>query len=165
MAYVSWLFKGVNFFEDASLARGRNGSQDETPNIQIAPGITPKEGQSALSFGGEAEMAGSKGDYTVHPAVSGQTAVLGLWLYLSDDANVAQVGIQVYDAQDEALMMLVPADWQGWRWLEFKTAGDVWDETRGCGFNMPALQNENHPWDQSKLDSDGLPAPHLKLDL
>jgi len=42
---------------------------------------------------------------------------------LTKDANIEKLGIQVYDAQSEALMMLVPADWSGWKWVEFATAG------------------------------------------
>ncbi len=34
-------------------------------------------------------------------------------------------------------------------------AQDLWDEARGYGFNKPALQDENRPWDRSKLDGDG----------
>ena len=31
-------------------------------------------------------------------------------------------GVQVYDAQGEALMVLVPADWTGWKWIELDLA-------------------------------------------
>ena len=54
--------------------------------------------------------------------VPGETQTIGLWIHLSDDANVARIGMQLYDAQGEALMVLVPADWTGWKWIELDLA-------------------------------------------
>lgn len=83
-----------------------------------AAAIKPKFGSSALTLGGTAESAGSKGDFTLVGAVPGSGQIIGMWVYLAPRANVEKVGFQFYDAEDEALMYTVPADWTGWKWLE-----------------------------------------------
>jgi len=92
--------------------------------IKVAEGTQPKIGRSALIFGADAEIAGAKGDFSIHGELLGKTDMLGLWVYLEKDANIEKLGIQVDDAQGEALMMLVLADWGGWKWVEFVTAGN-----------------------------------------
>lgn len=91
---------------------------------EAAEGVQSKIGRSALAFGGDAEVAGAKGDFKVHGALAGKTKALGVWVYLERNANIDKVGIQAYDAQGEALMMLVSADWSGWRWVEFEMVGE-----------------------------------------
>jgi len=105
-------------------AIGRDGWRIKSPLVTTAAGVQPKVGQGALVFGGDAEIAGAKGDFSVHGQLPGQTDALGLWVCLDGKANIEKLGIQVYDAQGEALWMLVPADWRGWKWIEFATAGD-----------------------------------------
>jgi len=83
-----------------------------------------KVGRGVMTFSGTAEIAGAKGDFTVNGWLSGQTAALGLWVYLDESANIDKVGIQVYDGEGEALMMLRSADWTGWKWVEFATTGE-----------------------------------------
>ncbi len=83
-----------------------------------ASGIKPKFGQSALTLGGTAEVAGAKGDFTLVGNVPGNGQVIGMWVYLKPDANVDKVGFQFLDAQDEALSATFSADWTGWKWLE-----------------------------------------------
>ncbi|UCG56480.1 MAG: hypothetical protein JSU70_16655 [Phycisphaerales bacterium] len=90
--------------------------------IKTARNIQAKIGRSALVFEAEAEIAGAKGDFSIHGQLPGNTDVLGLWVYLEEDSNIEKLGIQVYDAQNEAIMMLVPADWRGWKWVEFVAA-------------------------------------------
>ena len=92
--------------------------------IKTAEGMQAKIGRSALVFGADAEIAGAKGDFSIHGRLPGKTDVLGLWVYLEEDSNIEKLGIQVYDAQSEALMMLIPADWSGWKWVEFATTGN-----------------------------------------
>ena len=92
--------------------------------IKTTEGMQAKIGRSALVFGADAEIAGAKGDFSIHGRLPGKTDVLGLWVYLEEDSNIEKLGIQVYDAQSEALMMLIPADWSGWKWVEFATTGN-----------------------------------------
>jgi hypothetical protein len=101
----------------------RGGWRMKSFLVKTAEGIQPKIGRNALVFGADAEIAGAKGDFTVHGRLPGKTNVLGLWVYLEKNANIEKLGIQVYDAQGEALMMLVPADWSGWKRIEFATTG------------------------------------------
>ncbi|MBN2138594.1 MAG: hypothetical protein JW720_12375 [Sedimentisphaerales bacterium] len=87
--------------------------------ITPAGDVTPKLGRSALVFGANAEVAGAKGDFTVHGSLPGKAESLGVWVFVGDNANIDKAGIQVYDAQGEALMALTETDWQGWKWIEF----------------------------------------------
>jgi len=50
--------------------------------IKTAKGKQPKIGRSALTFGADAEIAGAKGDFSIHGRLLGKTDVLGLWVYL-----------------------------------------------------------------------------------
>ncbi len=45
-------------------------------------------------------------------------------VHLSEAANVARLGVQLYDAEGEALIALVPADWTGWKWVELDLSGE-----------------------------------------
>ena len=91
--------------------------------VAEATDITPKLGATALTLGcAEAEQAGAKGDFRVHETVPGETRAIGLWAHLAKDANVARVGIQVYDSEGEALSAVVPAEWEGWKWIEVDLA-------------------------------------------
>ena len=103
---------------------GRGGWRMTSPLVKTAEGMQAKVGRGALVFGADAEIPGAKGDFSVHGQLPGQTHALGLWVYLDEDANIEMLGIQVYDARGEALLMLAPADWSGWKWIEFATTGD-----------------------------------------
>lgn len=127
---------------ESKIARGGDGGQrlllnplDDVASVAVggwkmkrtyvttAQHITPKLGRTALTLGAaEAEQAGAKGDFRVHQDVPGETRTIGVWVYLAEDANVARVGVQVYDAQGEALLAVVPADWTGWKWVEVDLA-------------------------------------------
>ena len=63
----------------------------------------------------EALGAGSKGDFAFHGAVPGRAFLLGMWVHLGADANAAQAGLQVYDAEGECLFALIPADWTNFK--------------------------------------------------
>ena len=126
-----------------------------------------KVGRHALVFSGNAEIAGAKGDFTVHGQLPGKAGVLGLWVYLEPNANVDTLGIQVYDAQGEALMMLVPADWSGWKWVEFATAGEhvrqSYPQPDKNGTIDQPLKSENVVWfakapGETRLIVDGMTA-------
>ncbi|MGB2823175.1 MAG: hypothetical protein WBF17_19480 [Phycisphaerae bacterium] len=103
---------------------GQGGWRMKAFRVEPADRKDAKVGRDALVFAGTAEVSGAKGDFTVNGWLSGQTAALGLWVYLDEGANVEKVGIQVYDGEGEALMMLRRADWVGWKWVEFATTGE-----------------------------------------
>lgn len=106
---------------DASIRPG--GWRLAAPTATPAPAdVPPKVGRSALRLSGKAEQAGSKGDFALDIPAPGRCRLLGLWVYLDDRANVVSVGLQVADAEGEVLLATVPADWRGWRWVEFDTA-------------------------------------------
>lgn len=102
---------------------GQDGWRMKEYRVEPADRKDAKVGRDALVFAGTAEVAGAKGDFTVNGWLSGRCAALGLWVYLDEGANVEKVGIQVYDGEGEAIMMLRRADWTGWKWVEFATTG------------------------------------------
>ncbi len=92
-----------------------------TPTIES---VEAKFGHSALRLGAERALGpGSKGDFGVCDAFTGTTLFIGMWVYLDETSNVEKLGVQVRDAEGEALLSLVPADWTGWRWVEFDLGG------------------------------------------
>ncbi len=88
-------------------------------SVEAYAGQKPKAGLVALKFGGVAASDGGKGDFTITENPPGEIQELGMWVYLSPDSNVSRVGFQISDAEDESLMALVNADWEGWKWVEF----------------------------------------------
>jgi len=102
---------------------GRGGWKMKDCRVEPAGREDAKVGRDALTFSGTAEVAGAKGDFTVGGWLSGRCEALGLWVYLREGANVAKVGIQVYDGEGEAILMVRPADWVGWKWVEFAATG------------------------------------------
>lgn len=90
----------------------------KTASASVYPGLEPKIGAVALKFEGMAEIAGGKGDFSVVAAPPGELEWLGAWVYLTPDSNVKDLGFQVYDKDGECLLATVPANWQGWKWIE-----------------------------------------------
>lgn len=88
----------------------------------------PMFGSSALRFEGVSEIAGGKGDFSIAEKPRGELVAAGLWVHLDIDANVKTLGLQVYDAEGEVLMYSVPADWVGWRWVEFQLEKDEYKQ-------------------------------------
>lgn len=80
--------------------------------------IDPKVGAVALRFAAIAEAGGTKGDFEVTGSLPGDCRRLGMWVYLEPQANVARLGFQFYDGEDESLFKMVDADWTGWKWIE-----------------------------------------------
>ncbi|TWT84416.1 hypothetical protein CA13_58940 [Planctomycetes bacterium CA13] len=93
--------------------------------VSAANDVAAKLGCTALTLGGDAEQPGAKGDFTVSGSVAGETQTIGLWVHLTKEANVAQVGVQLADEEGESLVFLVPADWTGWKWVEVDLADVV----------------------------------------
>ncbi len=87
--------------------------------------VAPKAGAVALRLAGTARAAGSKGDFGVGAVGPGAYRRLGLWVHLDAASNASRVGVQVSDGEGETLLATVPADWTGWRWVEFDLAGDA----------------------------------------
>jgi len=113
----------LNPMEDASSV-GIGAWKLKGTYVAPAENVDPRLGRTALTFGAEeAEQAGSKGDFTVRDNVPGEMRTVGLWVHLSEAANVARLGVQLYDAEGEALISLVPADWTGWKWVELDLSG------------------------------------------
>ena len=93
---------------------------DDLMSAPAVAAIQPKFGGSALTLGGTAKIAGAKGDFTLSGAVAGRAQTLGMWVYLAPDSNVDKVGFQIYDGENEGLMVTRAADWTGWKWVEWK---------------------------------------------
>ncbi len=93
-------------------------------SLTAAPAeVTPKVGQCALRLGGVAEQAGAKGDFALARSVPGQCRSLSLWVYLEPAPDVASVGLQITDAEGEAFLLTVPADWTGWKEITLDLSG------------------------------------------
>ncbi len=90
----------------------------ESANVTVYPDLEPKAGLAVLKFSARAGMGGAKGDFAITGGVPGDLQDLGMWVYLTPDSNVSKVGFQIVDAEGESLMGLVPADWEGWKWVE-----------------------------------------------
>ncbi|MBW3635140.1 MAG: discoidin domain-containing protein [Armatimonadetes bacterium] len=96
--------------------------------------IAPRFGGTAMTLSGIAESGGAKGDFGVGGSIPGEAQMVGLWVYLAADANVSEVGFQINDSEGEALYTRIPADWQGWKWIEAR-----FDEKT---FTQPYAQTE-----------------------
>ncbi len=121
-AEAGWQRLLLNPMEDAESVTAGGWKMSGTYSTPASE-LTPKLGRAALTLGAaHAELAGSKGDFRIGHETPGQVQTVGLWVHLTSEANVARVGVQVYDAQGEALMILVPADWSGWKWIELDLA-------------------------------------------
>lgn len=92
------------------------GWRMEKAAVEMSPAeIPPKLGSGSVRFRGEATIAGAKGDFHLADQLPGNFQKLSLWVYLSADSNVSELGLQVWDANGEGLTEKIPADWLGWR--------------------------------------------------
>lgn len=89
------------------------------PYIEVAEDVEPQMGTAALTFGGSVKSNKGKGDFSVSGLVPGVTKQLALFVHLTDDANVSTLGLQIRDHEGEILQLHVPADWTGWKAVEF----------------------------------------------
>lgn len=87
--------------------------------------VAPKVGLSALEFSGVAAGTDAKGDFTVPIGRPSSVRMLGIWIYLAPGANVKTLGLQVVDGEGEYLCMRIPADWEGWKWVEMDLSGKL----------------------------------------
>ncbi|HEX8237919.1 MAG TPA: hypothetical protein VF600_18410 [Abditibacteriaceae bacterium] len=132
-----------------------------------------KVGQSAVMLRGEAEGAGSKGDFGIHGQVPGDAKIFGMWIYLRANANVDKVGFQFVDGEGESFLFQVPANWQGWKWVEADLRGDAptqaWEQSDKNKKVDSPLQSINVAWfskaaGQSSLIIDALLAATTPID-
>ena len=101
---------------DSSGGLRAGGWRFDKAAVEMSPAeIPPKLGSGAVRFRGEAAIAGAKGDFHLCDQLPGNFQKLALWVYLSPDSNVSELGLQLWDADGEALTEKIPADWQGWR--------------------------------------------------
>jgi len=105
---------------DSTGGLGAGGWRFEKGAVEMSPaGIAPKLGSGSVRFSGQAAIAGAKGDFHLANALPGNFQKLAMWVYLSADSNVSELGFQVWDANGEGLTEKIPADWVGWRLVEF----------------------------------------------
>ncbi len=109
---------------DATEGLRAGGWRLDKAAIEMSPaGIPPKLGSGSLRFRGEAAIAGAKGDFQLAERLPGNFKKLAVWVYLSEDSNVSELGLQLWDANGEGLIERIPADWQGWKLVEFNAEG------------------------------------------
>jgi hypothetical protein len=92
--------------------------------------VTPKFGSTAVMLFGAAQTPSAKGDFKLTPwyPLPGKPQMIGAWIYLAPDANVAEVGLEVADSGSAVLGAMRSADWTGWKWVEADlTSGDFTD--------------------------------------
>ncbi|WOO40292.1 hypothetical protein [Rubellicoccus peritrichatus] len=89
------------------------------PYVKPAENVRAKMGETALTFGGNAKSQNAKGDFTVADRIPGEVQQIELFVNLSESANVGTLGLQFYDNEGEVFILHVPADWVGWKLLEF----------------------------------------------
>ncbi len=89
--------------------------------------ISPRLGRNAITFRGEAGEPG-KGDFRIRNEVPGELLALGAWFHVQQNANVREVGFQVYDQEGEALLYLAPVHDVGWRWVEAPLNKAAWKQ-------------------------------------
>jgi hypothetical protein len=95
------------------------------PAVGMSPAeVPPKLGAGSVRLSGVAEIAGGKGDFHLMDKLPGNFQKLGIWVYLSEASNVSEIGLQLWDANGEGLTVRVPADWTGWKLVEFDAAAD-----------------------------------------
>ncbi len=119
--------------------------------VEMSPAsITPKLGSGAVSFSGEAEIAGAKGDFHLSDKLPGNFQKLAVWVYLSEDSNVSEIGLQLWDANGEGLIERIPADWQGWNLVEFHAEGGnivpAWKQPEQNGTLDQPIRSLNLAW-------------------
>jgi hypothetical protein len=134
---------------DSSISTGswRLNNLSATP---AAASIEPRFGATAMTLAGNAEGAGAKGDFGIGGSIPGTAETIGLWVHLAPNANVSEVGFQVYDSEGEGLITRVPADWQGWKWVEArldeKTFTQAWEQKDKNSKVDSAIRNVNFVW-------------------
>jgi len=110
----------------------------------------PRVAGSALRFTGDAQASGAKGDVNVFGSPNGSLQRIGYWAHFSDQANVARLGVQLYDADGEAFLLTTDAPGTGWHWVEFDLTQDdpphAYRQDDGNGVIDQPLNSINIAW-------------------
>ena len=127
------------------------GWRFEKTAVEMSPAeIQPKLGSGSVRFRGEATIAGAKGDFHLADQLPGNFQKLTLWVYLSADSNISELGFQVWDANGEGLTEKIPADWQGWRQIvldaESKNIEQAWKQPDQNGTLDQPIRTLNLAW-------------------
>lgn len=85
------------------------------PSEELPP--TPA-GVYSLKLSGRATVEHGKADCPL-ARPSGDLRWAGIWVYLPQSSNVKEIAFQFQDKEGEALILTQPANWNGWRWVEF----------------------------------------------
>lgn len=91
----------------------------DKPYVIAAEDLEPQMGAAALTFGGDARVRQSKGDFRVANKVPGEPQQITFHAHLAEDANVKTLGLQLSDNEGEVFILHVPANWIGWKQLQF----------------------------------------------
>jgi hypothetical protein len=153
---------------DSTEGLGAGGWRLDKGAVVMSPaGIVPKLGSGTVRFRGVAQIAGAKGDFNIANKLPGNFQKLGLWVHLSEDSNVSELGFQVWDANGEGLTEKIPADWLGWRLVEFRAESDAikpaWKQPEQNGTLEQPIRMLNFAWfakepGPTHLDVDALSA-------
>lgn len=115
----------LNPLENGVLSTGAYKMSKPSAKASDIPG---KIGPQAVLVRGNANSGGAKGDFGLSTTPPGNIEILGLWVHIPENANVATVGLQIWDSENEAHFVRLPADWSGWRWVEFSLADAGWEQ-------------------------------------
>ena len=136
---------------DSTAGLNSGGWHLEKGTVEMSPAeIVPKFGSGAVRFRGEAMIVSAKGDFHLTDKLPGNFQTLALWVYLSDDSNVSELGFQFWDANGEGLTEKIPADWLGWRLLELhadsKKIVPAWKQPEQNGALEQPIRSLNFAW-------------------
>ena len=150
---------------DSTGGLGAGGWRLDKATVGMSPaGIEPKLGSGSVRFSGEATIPGAKGDFHLADKLP-EFQKLSVWVYLSDDSNVSEVGLQVWDANGEGLTEKFPADWHGWKRIEFNAESPgiipAWKQPEQDGKLDQPIRMLNLAWfakdaGPTHIDVDGL---------
>ncbi|MEI6033559.1 MAG: hypothetical protein WCS65_04650 [Verrucomicrobiae bacterium] len=149
---------------DSTEGLGAGGWKFEKAGVEMSPaGVAPKLGSGSVRFRGVAAIAGAKGDFHLTDQLPGNFVKLGMWVYLSEDSNVSELGFQLWDANGEGLTEKIPADWLGWRHIELDAGSSkivpAWKQPDQNGVLEQPIRALNLAWFAKE------PGPsHLEVD-
>jgi len=106
---------------DAFLVPGNDGRMFmTTAEAEVYKGLEPKVGNEVLKFKSRTfPMGNGRASFTLSNSPPGQLDYIGAWIYLTSDSNISQTGFQLEDGRGGKFEALIPASWQGWKWVEF----------------------------------------------
>lgn len=100
------------------------------------PDLEPKMGMQVLEFAANANAGYNKGDFVIIQNPPGVIEALGMWVYLTEESNVMDIGFQITDAEGEVFSVKSPGIWEGWKWIEHSL--------QQGGFEQAYVQNDKN---------------------